>query len=450
MSPNGGAKALIVIDQVGYDQLKPHLKDLPTGAHVVPLRLGYIPRTTPVGHTTISTGKLPFEHRVQGRVWFKRIGGALLPQDIDTLPIGSFDTVHRTELFDGCLARTIRRHNREARIVTVAAKAFIPFLIGGTDSDVLLYPTDTKPQLDDEGNWRVIVRVHPRTSAGVESVRRKHRWVLQQVKDLVKRHDPKGDVTGSWDPDDPTVYEIDWVLSPEFPVRKFKDVVLDYGWTFDEAYARVGNELLDDLEGDAPKFFLQSWFSTDMVGHLVGNSDPRYAAAVKHALLHVETLHRAGYLVVATSDHGGRCTSEVLLFEDGKATDPAGIPIELPSGAQVVRSGDHLVGYELAAPRDLVVESWDGSRRRSVTLQPGISQASFASDQAPSWLLLPKLHQRYAEKREKGGGDHGACAHDDTLSDVDDVVPLLTLGATNPPPPPSALDGVAAYFMSLI
>lgn len=82
--------ALLIVDQVSYSAFSEERRRLPLSAlqawHKV--RLGYVPRTTPTGHATISTGLVPAEHMVQGRNWYARNGIGWASRSVDDIVSG--------------------------------------------------------------------------------------------------------------------------------------------------------------------------------------------------------------------------------------------------------------------------------------------------------------------------------------------------------------------------
>jgi len=119
-------KALVVVDQLPFAALPSDVLRWPFLAKAGRVALGYVPRTTPVGHATISTGLMPADHRIQGREWYMAAGGQLLRMMVDDLPQGALDPRVARPLARHALARRIRSSNPDAGIVITAAKAFIP------------------------------------------------------------------------------------------------------------------------------------------------------------------------------------------------------------------------------------------------------------------------------------------------------------------------------------
>ena len=81
------SKALLILDQVPYQRFVTAIS--PTWPQPSQVVLNHIPRTTPVGHATISTGREPRDHRIQGRLWYVRTGARWDLVNIDDVPRGN-------------------------------------------------------------------------------------------------------------------------------------------------------------------------------------------------------------------------------------------------------------------------------------------------------------------------------------------------------------------------
>jgi hypothetical protein len=432
-------KALIVIDQLG-------LASFAGRAHAV--HLGYIPRTTPVGHATISTGQLPSAHGIQGREWFVRQGAGLTRRDINDLPLGAFDPAHSALLAASSMSRAIRARSRDARIVVAAAKAFIPFLFGASDSDVCVYPTDVRPRRTSPSSQPVLaVRVHPFTAAGSATVARCRAWLYSRMLVLVMRIDPQG--TLAFRNAAGGILELHWRVSPPLVARAAWLAAIDrWGPEIDRCYGEMAAYLLGNLDGPSDGYLIHSWFSTDMRAHLHGNTHGDYHDAVDHALRYAAQLAATGSVVAITSDHGGRPTPQHLGWNGAQATDHLGNQILLRGAAQILLSGDHLVGYDLGG-HGCPVEYWDGARLRAAALPPRLIVDSFAPSQMPAWLTLPRITEKFGDPALVNGGDHGACVDQGTLSGIDDTVPALVMGPAAQAAMPNRLHEVAGWFLGL-
>lgn len=134
-------KTLLIVDQLRYDVARRFF------TNATPIRLDYIPRATPVGHATISTGTTPSVHGVQGRkFWNHRLGRCL---NLGQLPLdpgwGGLSNLRGRTLFE-----RIRSESPGRGLVCVAAKAFIPFLFGAWAADICVYPATVRPKTDAE------------------------------------------------------------------------------------------------------------------------------------------------------------------------------------------------------------------------------------------------------------------------------------------------------------
>lgn len=178
------ARALVIVDQLGYDAVPTDSARWPFVSSPRQLTLGYIPRTTPVGHATISTGAVPSVHLIQGREWCH--AAISQPLNIDELPRGGLDPRIAIPLRRRSLAHRIRSTEPSARIVIAAAKAFIPFLFGAEDADVSIYPTDTKPRADSRGQNRLVICVDPRSPAGDAALHRRALEAFTHTEALVR------------------------------------------------------------------------------------------------------------------------------------------------------------------------------------------------------------------------------------------------------------------------
>lgn len=442
------ARALVIVDQLGFDAVPTNSARWPFVASPHRLTLGYIPRTTPVGHATISTGAVPSLHLIQGREWCH--SAVPHPLNIDDLPRGRLDPRIAIPLGRRSLARRIRNSDPRARIVIAAAKAFIPFLFGADDADVSIYPTETKPQKDTQGRYRLVICVDPRSSPGNASLHRRALDVFAQTQRFVRSLAPGSGLEFRMRH---RILELHWIVpSALASPSAWRDLVVDHGPDIDAYYGNVAQLFAADLgsqDDDAPTYLIHSWFSTDMRAHVLNPSHARYRQAVEASMDHVASLHRAGYTVAVTSDHGGRATPELVTWHKGVARDRSGATIPTRPAHRIILSGDHLVGYDAAPAPHPIIEYWNGAALRTVALEPTILAASFARDQMPSWLLLPRHDEKFGGIGLINGGDHGACVDPrGRVSDVDDGVPLFVAGPS-PSTFPSRLDEVAAWFIGL-
>src|SRR6185295_6234626 len=119
----------------------------------------------------------------------------------------------------------------------------------------------------------------------------------------------------------------------------------------------------------------------DLLGHFNGPSHQTYRDAISVAMNSLRALRDDGFLVLATSDHGGRDTPVGL--------SSSGVRAGLPAVMDVILSGDHYVGYAPSAAPSVDTFWWDGSQSRPVTAMAATIAASFSAAQAPRWLLLP-------------------------------------------------------------
>lgn len=99
-------KALMILDQVPFRRIP---ASWPSGwLKPRKLALQHLPRTTPVGHATISTGLEPNVHRIQGRLWYTWDGVRWQPVNVDRLAYGKG--------FDGTIEANLRKHSLAAQI----------------------------------------------------------------------------------------------------------------------------------------------------------------------------------------------------------------------------------------------------------------------------------------------------------------------------------------------
>ncbi|HVK77132.1 MAG TPA: alkaline phosphatase family protein [Kofleriaceae bacterium] len=456
-------KWLLVLDQVGYDPFDSMLRTFgnQVGWGPYPLVLDYIPRTTPVGHATISTGLLPKEHRIQGRVWFSR--GSSAAHRVEALP----ETVPTPTVFDplrrNSLARRLRQDptHRDAAIVAAAAKNFIPFLFGAWDTDVSVYPRTTSPERDSSG-YSIDIIFDAFSMRGDAAVVASESEVLSLAYGLVdsnwslnwvtpakssfgpghRRHMMRWQVPARWGKSRSKVRE-SW--------RHFLEQSIV---AVDEFYTNVIERLLAamrPLPGGAAEIALQSCVATDSYGHWHGPSSLQYVRALGAGI--TRAIRLAGQAsVMVTSDHGGRDTPAWWKWQAGSNGNAASITTggELTSlpPADFVLEGDHLVGYS----QNGAVNPTEHGVRGGMLVPVQNVPRSYHPDQVPSWIVLPDIDSAIMDLRQVGnggGGAHGACEDGGTLSPVDGRVPLWVLANATPSTIPSGLEGVAAAFLAL-
>jgi hypothetical protein len=462
-------KWLLVLDQVGHAAFTAALAATPGapqgwGPHR--LDLDYIPRTTPVGHATISTGLVPADHLIQGRAWFS-YPSSTLPGSIlhrvealpNTFPVAG--TVFH-QILNHSLARQLRAAaGEDAIIVAAAAKNFIPFLFGAWDTDVSVYPRTIAPEAYPSGFGIDVVfdAFTPRAHAVIPSIASQLsalaiglvgaawtvRWLPVQLATLGPghaRHAMRWTVPTAWGTSLARVRS-KW--------RQFLDPQII---AVDEFYSDVIEALLGAMSHGrvVPEIALQSCVATDSFGHWHGPSSARYATGLAAGIARAQrlSLHSA---VLVTSDHGGRDTpawwpcAAGVNGGTGTVTTPHSTLSLLP-GTPVLE-GDHLVGYRGWRATTPVVAGKSGF----VHVSPTLLLRSFHPAQMPDWIVLPgqdAMIVDVARGSAGGGGSHGACEHHAVLSPIDGAVSLWALPQRAPPTIiPSSLDGVAAAFLAL-
>lgn len=452
-------KSLLVLDQVRPASLLAEL-DPAVHTNVRELCLDYIPRTTPVGHATISTGQVPAVHRVQGRRWYAATG---LTQNLHTIdqvvsdaPMPVFHVVEQANL-----ARRLRNAGTRG-VVIAAAKSFIPYLFGAWHSDVCIYPESIRPlvHLNPNGTGTVGMDLcfvswtldgHASLVAAWNDITRH----LTRLAGLVPKTSIGLAPPPTTAPSLPTLHRVrwnfPWPLVDQFVGRLWRpalDLITD---DIDDFYTDVSLELLRHLA--APTVLLQSCFSTDYQGHLRGPSSKEYATALRRSVARAQRLHAFGPVAV-TSDHGGRDTPRCWRYDPNAGTLDIGGPqnFTLPP-ARVVPDGDHLVGYDhlTLGPQPVELYRVTPNALSPMTVDAQILRRSHHPSQVPRWLLLPSADSRIAEVCKPGGGDHGASERHGVLNDDDNRVPLWLLHTAPATVSnyPSKLEDLAAWFVKL-
>lgn len=343
-------KVFLVIDQLPASTFK-------AGIHR--LKLPFIPRTTPVGHATLSMGALPHVHGVQGREWYRNVGGTLVQQKIDALPTATTPPGWRPKTLAAKL-----RSNGASGIVISAAKAFLPFLFGAWDADVAVYPTTIAPSPVAAGGPQpklLVVRAKPFTQAGDFALRSSVTQLLTLFQTLALLAAPSSIVTSRWHSSG--AFEILWWVD-DLTKAAWATLVDAHGPAIDTFYTDATLELLQHLGNSA--VHVQSWFSTDFRGHRHGVGSKSYLQAVGAALSTLRRLQGQASIVVATSDHGGRLTPQKIDF-DSRQPAPRAVTrgtsqVALPSAQHVVMSGDHL--SSATTPRPPPVRPSGSTQRR--------------------------------------------------------------------------------------
>lgn len=455
-----------MLDQVGHTAFTTALAatpGVPSGWGPHQLDLDYIPRTTPVGHATISTGLLPADHLIQGRAWFSYPGSTLHRVEMlpNTFPVAG--TVFQ-KVFDHSLARQLRvASGDDAIIVAAAAKNFIPFLFGAWDTDVSVYPRTIAPEAHPPGfgidvvfdaftprGHAVIPRIASQLSAlaiGLVGTTWTVRWLPVQLATLGpghERHAMRWTIPAAWGTS---------LAQIRSKWRQFLDPHII---AVDQFYSDVLETFLGAMShGRAvPEIALQSCVATDSFGHWYGPSSAQYASGLAAGIARARRLSQHSAVLV-TSDHGGRDTPAWWPYAPtslngggtGTVTRPS-MRMGLPSGTPVLE-GDHLVGYKEPLPK----KPWILSVPDDVSHSSTLVSHSFHPTQMPYWILLPEQSAMIvdlARGNAGGGGSHGACEHEKELSPIDGAVPLWALPQREPPTTiPSSLDGVAAAFLAL-
>jgi hypothetical protein len=349
-------KWLMVLDQVGHSRFA---GALPPGLGPAPvaLSLDYVPRTTPVGHATISTGAWPSTHLVQGRSWYGVVGGAVTLHETANLPnlypvLGTvFDHVYRASL-----AAQLRGDpaHQNAAIIALATKDFIPFLFGAWDTDVSVYPRTTKP-VTTGGTFAIDIIFDTFTPRGAGAVHAAQAVICALALNLVPtwtvswlpavhavlgpnhvRHAMRWQVPPTWGATDATRGR-DWF-------RLISAQIID----IDQFYTDIALEILKHVAGVAHEIVIQSVVATDSYGHFYGPSSPQYVAALNAGIQRAQNLHNNRWSVLVTSDHGGRDTPTCWYVSAGSLQHGV---LAIPLGtATIVLEGDHLVGYAAGPP----------------------------------------------------------------------------------------------------
>ncbi len=459
------SKALLVIDQLPFGALPTDLV-----GRASPVTLRYVPRTTPVGHATISTGQEPCDHRVQGRRWYHDTTGAWQRVDLDDLPrnaVGFPAAIRANLAANGLVPRLRASASGDEPIVVAAAKAFIPFLFGAWSADVAIYPLDTKP---DRSSGELCIVAEGFTPAGVNAIRA----TREELRALAESH------TQAWSPTSTIAaamgrsphgrpwLELRWTLpTSERRGLGWSRLVRAHASAIDAFYSAAALLALEELGGGpVGGTLIQSWFSTDLLGHLDGVGSPAYVAALSAGTAHAAHLAQLGYRVMVTSDHGGRRTPHHLVcdlqrfppFQDQHGIMMTGLPAHGPPDPEPFISGDHVVAYGAHDRLAPALHYWTGAFIDSVPMPADEATFSFHPQQVPAWMLLPREDEMFAAAPPRaginGGGNHGACVSPGppaALSAIDATVPVLTLG---PPPTtgwiaPRTLRDVAQAFVAL-
>ncbi len=446
-------KALLVFDQVSFATLTQHVAGI--GGAPARVRLDYVPRTTPVGHATISTGMTPSQHRVQGRDWCDRSGR---PYKI-TEVVGRARPPRRSwarRIVENSLAAQLRAAQVRG-VVIAAAKDFIPFLFGAWDSDVSFHPAAVSPELLTSGplvgrfGFNVIVDVW--TNAGAAALTAVYTPLAQRLTDLAATV-PQSDVAMFPQSNATDRRVLQWAMptlwGSELPRVKgeWADSLPQIAGAIDDFYTDAC--LLVSQHLPEPRALLQSCFASDAAGHRDGPTSQEYSAAVSASVLRAQRVHAAGWSVAVVSDHGGRETPRTWLHR--KVTIPGTIfdgatDHFLPASTTEVLSGDHVVGY--GASVGAMYRGLDPNGMRVLTVDPQVATRSFHPQQIPAWLALPPADVNISKNGRTVRGNHGAC-HDGTgISDLDNEVGAWTMPSLPNHNPPTRLEEVAAWFLSL-
>lgn len=456
-------KTLLVFDQVTPAALRSAL-DPAIAAEVRELRLDYIPRTTPVGHATISTGQVPAVHRVQGRSWYAASGLTQNLHKVDSVVSpaspAAASVFHVVEQAN--LARRLRNAGSRGTVIA-AAKSFIPYLFGAWHSDVCIYPDSIRPLVYPAARGAATVAMDlcfvTWTTAGhaaLVSAWNDITTLLGKLTALV----PQTSISAPLPPQTPpglpfrhlARWSFQWPAVDQIVARLWAPALGPIADDIDDFYTDVSLEILHHMAG--PVVLLQSCFSTDYQGHKHGPSSTEYSNSLRRSVSRAQRLHAFGPVAVA-SDHGGRDTPKCWTYDESARTLDVGGPQRflLPT-ARIVADADHLVGYDHLSlgPQPVELLRVTATALIPMTVDPQILQRSHHQAQVPRWLVLPSNDARITHRTcVPGGGDHGACENHGVLSEDDNRVPLWLLHTapgtvTNYP---SKLEDLAAWFVQL-
>lgn len=446
-------KALLVFDQVSFAALARHVED---SHSVSPVRLDYLPRTTPVGHATISTGRTPAEHRIQGRRWHDCSGRAY---EIDALVNrarprrgGVFDAIR-----DDNLTRKLRAEGVRS-VVIAAAKDFIPFLFGAWDADVSLYPKAVYPALfsspgpfGGRHGFELVLDIW--TQAGADAVLAAHNQIERCLGDIAatvpgsdfRMFRPALAVGGR-----PMYWAMpaSWGNTLPRVLGEWRSTLPTIADSIDDFYTAVTLAIAMHLP--EPRALLQSCFATDAAGHRDGPSSHDYDIAVAASVRRARLVHASGWSVGVVSDHGGRDTPNSW-FHD-QSTTPGSVSNgsvrhHLQASAAEVLSGDHVVGYGALPANGVMCKGLDAHGLLTVTVPTRVYARSFHRHQTPAWLILPPEDGTVAKRGKAVRGNHGASYAGTGLSDADNEVGCWSLPAASHPP--KLLEEVATWFLTL-
>jgi hypothetical protein len=453
-------KTLLVFDQVPPTALRSAL-DTSLQGDVRELSLDYVPRTTPVGHATISTGLVPSTHRIQGRSWYAVYGLMQNLHKIDEVvsptPGPLFHVIQQASL-----ARRLRNAGSRGIVIT-AAKAFIPYLFGAWHSDVCVYPDSVRPLVYTTASGAKVVAMDlcfvTWTAAGHAALVAAWNDITAILATLTKLV-PQTTITSFGPVPIPPVFPNRHVVRWLFPLPTVDQLVARF-WApvlgpitddIDDFYTDLALEILRHMA--EPRVLLQSCFSTDYQGHKHGPSSTEYSTAIRRSVARAQRLHGLGPVAV-TSDHGGRDTPLCWKYDASASTLDVGGPrtFTLPS-ARVVSDGDHLVGYDHLSlgPQPVEFLRVTPGGLVPMTVPAAVLQRSHHQAQVPRWLVLPSEDARITgHSITSGGGDHGACEKHGGLSDIDNRVPLWLLHVARDTVAkyPSTLEDLAPWFVQL-
>lgn len=446
---------LMIIDQVNFEGFNKLFKS--QFAEVSPVSLDYVPRVTPVGHATISLGSPPSDHGVHGRRWWvSSYGQGGFECDLDKYNRPDFDNNLKNYIIDNSLINKIKgnfkkKENVKVATVIVAAKAFIPFLFGAEKSDIFAFPPFVAPMYDKKNNkFYISVVFCAKSDEGKKVLRDSKLDIFKYWKKLIYHIEP-GNGYAAYQSRVNNDLELQWVLDSSCGGKPdissyFHSLMKKYSPVVDDYYAFVGDLLLSRLEREylnkyskCLALLVQSWFSTDTLGHAFGIESDEYKVGLQLAMSTAQDRVEQGYSVAITSDHGGSALRRPLQFRKKSQlveSESQGMyMLKLPSADKVFECGDHLVGFNKKGVVSNVRVLYED--RLSGWLDVGgvtdaIKMRSFSKSYMPLWLVLPKSERFYSHAIAKTPkvnpkGDHGASVEHGVLSKCDNVVPWLVL-----------------------
>ncbi|MDI1435176.1 alkaline phosphatase family protein [Polyangium sorediatum] len=425
------------------------------------VQCGYLPAVTPVGHSTLATGKFPADHGIHGRAWihdrttgaqhtvesvtatFEQIAGSVGALEKETI-----ERITKTcprfvshILFDSNLCKKLPLGTFS---IVASAKDFVSIILGGCNADVLIYPRlITRPLPQKYTQSALKVYCNPRKHLDQQKPLGKFNgWITGGVSNVIRsaleqmfesmriNGAPLTDldrlkasiVDGGWNQSE-GCHTFSFDFSGEFLKEAANNSVVDKMYTdISLAIAEEAARVFKDVA------IIQSLYAADIVAHRYGvGKTSHYRNAVKSALdTVVGAIIRLNsvpgiyndVMFCITTDHGGRDVHNVVdLHESGARGVYLGrFPLSIADANAHLYQEDFVAVYSSTQPEtggEAGIGLIDQGHAMSLWDIPAeVLDRSFPPSQRPDLLVVPQngriIRRANSPLYKLVAGGHGA------------------------------------------